>query len=162
MKKTSLYDNPSGYGHGGLGYHHSLDELPYASAPSSQTPAWLPWLGLAGAGVLGYAGLRGLGRLFRRAPKGGVAAKAMDPAAAYEMEMMGRVDPRWNRMAEGAERRMAEQQQRLARKEMFEKEREISRQQMAQEAPAGAQWISPTLGKVGFVLPALGRIARGD
>jgi hypothetical protein len=87
----------------------------------------------------------------------------MDPAAAYELEMLGRVDPRWQRMAEGAERRMAEQQTRLAREQMFETERAISRQQMAQTAPQGANWVSTTLGKTGSaVIPALGRIARGD
>jgi hypothetical protein len=86
----------------------------------------------------------------------------MEPAAAYEMEMMGRVDPRWERMAEGAERRMADQQARLSREQMFEKEREISRRQMAQAAPEGANWVSPTLGKTGSaIIPALGRIARG-
>lgn len=159
MKKRALYDNPAGYGHGGLGYHHSLDELPPGLPPAGQVPAWLPWLGLGGAALVGAAGLKGLGRLFKRAPQ---TTKAIDPAAAYAQEMMGRVDPRWERMARSAEERMAAQQARLAREEMFKKEREISRQAAAAAAPEGAQFYSPTLGKYGSVISALGRIARGD
>jgi hypothetical protein len=57
---------------------------------------------------------------------------------------------------------MAEQQARLAREQMFEKERQISRQAAAAAAPEGAQFYSPTLGKYGSLIPALGRIARGS
>jgi hypothetical protein len=161
MKKTALYDNPAGYGHGGLGYHHTLDELPTRGRAPGEVPAWLPWVGLAGAGALGYGALRGLGRVFRRGAK--AAPKAVNPAAAYELEMMGRVDPRWERMSTQATEAMQQQQARLAREKMFEAEKQISRQNMAQAAPEGANWVSTTLGKTGAaILPALGRIARGD
>jgi hypothetical protein len=87
MKKTALYDNPSGYGHGGLGYHHSLDTLPTRAPHPGQLPAWMPWVGLAGAGVLGALGIRGLAKAFRRAkvPK----IPPVDPRAAAAAEMAG-------------------------------------------------------------------------
>ena len=145
MKKTSLYDNPSGYGHGGLGYDQSLDTLPTQRSYASNTSGWLPWAGLAGAGVLGVMGLRGLGKAFRRGAK--AAPKVIDPAAAYEREMLGRVNPRVERMATDAEEAMAAQKARLAREESLKPFMEQG---------------SPTLQKSGSaLLSALGRIARG-
>lgn len=87
MKKLALYDNPSGYGHGGLGYHHSLDTMPTRAPHPGQLPSWVPWVGLAGAGVLGAMGIRGLAKAFRRGkvPK----IKGPNPAEAAEAEMAG-------------------------------------------------------------------------
>jgi hypothetical protein len=86
MKKLALYDNPSGYGHGGLGYHHSLDTMPTRAPHPGQLPAWMPWVGLAGAGVLGALGIRGLAKAFRR----GKVPKALpNPQQAAAAEMAG-------------------------------------------------------------------------
>ena len=86
MKKLALYDNPSGYGHGGLGYHHSLDTMPTRAPHPGQLPSWVPWVGLAGAGVLGAMGIRGLSKAFRR---GKVPKNVVDPRAAAQAEMAG-------------------------------------------------------------------------
>lgn len=136
MTKTALYDNPAGYGHGGLGYHHTLDELPTRGRAPGEVPAWLPWVGLAGAGVLGYGALRGLGKAFRRGAK--AAPKAIDPAAAYEREMLGRVNPKFERMGTDAAESMAQQQARMLHEES----------------------LKPLM-KGASLIPALGRIARG-
>ena len=93
--KHAIYDNPAGYGHGGLGYNISLDALPEGPPPRGQLPAWVPWVGLAGAGLLGVAGLRGLGKLFRRAPR---TAKPIH--WPVENEMLGRVSPTVERAIE--------------------------------------------------------------
>jgi hypothetical protein len=102
-KKHALYDNPAGYGHGGLGYDVSLDALPEGPPPRGQLPAWVPWVGLAGAGLVGAAGLRGLGKLFRRAPR---AAKPIEWSAAHEM--LGRESPVVQRTIDEAKRNIAE------------------------------------------------------
>lgn len=131
MTKTA--QNPAGYGHGGLGYHHSLDAMPAAPRQQPTTPSWLPWAALLGASALGYAGVKGLGRLLRRAPRG-----PKPPAWSAETEMLGEVNPRWQRMAEEAEQAMAKRQARMLHDET----------------------VQPLM-KASALLPALGRIARG-
>lgn len=144
MTKTA--QSSAGYGHGGLGYHHSLDAMPQATQPNPTVPSWLPWAALLGAGTLGYAGVRGVGKLLRRAPK------SPKPAWSVETEMLGRVDPKWQRMTENAEGAMAKQQERMLRDEMFAKERAASAASATPGAPQG---------KYGSVITTLGRIARG-
>jgi len=87
--KRAQYDNPAGYGHGGMGWQPGLDAMPGTPEPPAKTPAWLPWVGLAGAGLLGYAGLKGLGKAFRRAPK----AVAESPIPLWERELLGHEGP---------------------------------------------------------------------
>lgn len=118
--KHALYSNPSGYGHGGLGYDVSMDAMPSQQTPRGQLPSWAPWVGLAGAGALGVMGLRGLSKAFRRAPK-------KYPAHTVEMEMLGRESPQVQRSIE--------------------------------EATKG---IEAAGYKMSSILPALGRIARGE
>lgn len=121
--KHALYDNPSGYGHGGLGYDVSLDTLPAGPPPPGQMPGWVPWVGLAGAGVLGAMGLRGLSRAFRR--RAPAVAKGLPHTV--ETEMLRREGPVVQRTID--------------------------------EAKKG---IEATGYKMSFILPALGRIARGE
>lgn len=124
MKKLALYDNPSGYGHGGLGYHHSLDTMPTRAPHPGQLPSWVPWAGLAGAGVLGAMGLRGLSKAFRRGKVPKVGPSSADAAAAEMAGMEGSAVQR-------------------AKDEALKN-------------------IEATGYKMSSVIPALGRIARGE
>lgn len=106
--KRAQYDNPAGYGHGGLGWDEQLDRLPAGPPSSNQLPAWAPWVGLAGAGLLGVAGLRGLKGLFRRGAQS--AAPYKSPIGMFEEEMLGRVDPKWDRMIRQSQENVAAMQ----------------------------------------------------
>lgn len=90
--KRAEYDNPAGYGHGGMGWQPGLDEMPGIPAPPAKAPSWLPWVGLAGAGLLGYAGLKGLSRAFRGAPKA-TKTLAESPIPLWEREIAGHESP---------------------------------------------------------------------
>lgn len=133
MKKTaqSYPDGPQ------FGYDPASDYMG-ETAPDPRAPAWAPYAALGGAALLGYAGLRGMGRLFRGTPK---ALPHIDPRAAGELEMLGRVNPRIERMASDVVDRTAKTQ-RVA----------------THEAGLRAEGLMP---KVSAVIVGLGHIARG-
>jgi hypothetical protein len=124
--KRAQHDNPAGYGHGGMGWDPSLDAMPQSQPQGGNVPSWLPWAGLAGAGLLGYAGLKGLGRVFRRGTRGAATA-AKSPIPLWERELLGRESPAIQRAINDST-----------------------------ESIAGHGL------KMSSVLPALGRIARGE
>lgn len=149
MKKDAYYG--SGYGHGGRGYTTRLDQMGQAPKAPDKVPTWALIAGGLGAGALGFAGLR---RLFRggggRAAAGAAddVARGADDAlgamgtpgnmSAGEMAMLGRVNPRYERIISDSAENAAARQRAAAHAKSVEQIKNSS------------------------VIGALGQIARGD